>query len=141
MAVIVLGVCVLKQRPCERTLEHATTVGQEGNEWAARSKKPGLAHFLLLSLNTCAWTLYKDRKIVYSILKEKHSRSDGTTGNVSREGVRANGIRQGTEEITPCDKKPETSAGPVSYNNFLSQGPPYPARPPLIPSEASDTGP
>lgn len=68
--------------------------------------------------------LYKDRRLF--VLKEEHSRSDSTMGNVSGEGLKADGTRQGAEEITLCDKKPETGAGSLSLTtvfclkNFLA---------------------
>ena len=62
--------------------------------------------------------LYKDRRLF--VIKEEHSRSDGTMGNVSGEGLKADGTRQGAEEITLCDKKPETGAGSLSLTTVFS---------------------
>lgn len=62
--------------------------------------------------------LYKDRRLF--VLKEEHSRSDSTMGNVSGEGLKADGTRQGAEEITLCDKKPETGAGSLSLTIVFS---------------------
>lgn len=91
-------------------------LGKTGIE--ATAKKPGVVYFLWLSLNIYSWMLYKDRRLF--ILKEECSRSDGTVGNVSGEGLKADGTRQGAEEITLCGKKPETRAGSPSLTTVFS---------------------